>query len=261
MTSVELLRAVAPSASAAPILNAVASAVRAAGDTLVETCGYEGRSDWLILQGVGYPTHHAARRAQLRRGGRVLMWDFGYWDREKEIGHMRMSIDDDHPQNWLDRTPPDASRPVPQLREDGDPDGHILLVGLGRKSRKYLGAADWERHAYARLTRQYPGRRIVFKPKPGDAMRLPCETAHPDTPIEDLLRGASLVVCRHSNVAVDATIAGVPSQAEDGAAVWIQRRAFTPVNRLDFLQRLARWQYKPPEASAAWAFAKQVVTL
>lgn len=259
MADVEFLRAVTPSLSAAPILHAVADAARAAGDTVRETGRYEGRSEWLVLHGLGAPAHDAARRAHLKRGGHVLAWDFGYWDRVKVTGHMRMTIDDDHPQRWLDRTPP-GGRPVPALREDGDPAGHILLIGLGRKSRKYLGVPLWERQAYARLAQRFPGRRIIFKPKSGDTTRLPCEMAPSDASIEGLLRGAALVVCRHSNCAVDAATAGVEFEAEDGAATWLQAREFTPANRLEFLQRLAWWQYKPHEASVAWSFAKQVVS-
>lgn len=258
MPSVELLRAVTPSLSAAPILNAFADAARAAGDEVRETHGYEGRSEWLVLQGVGDRMHDAARRAHVRQGGHVLMWDFGYWDREKITGRMRMSIDDDHPQRWLDATPIDPGRTVPALREDGDPAGPIVLIGLGRKSRKYLRAGEWERRVHADLVRRFPGRRIIFKPKPGDPTRVPCETVPADTPIEELLKGASLLVCRHSNCAVDAAIAGVEFEAEDGAAVWLQARGFTRANRLEFLQRLAWWQYKPHEAALAWSFAKRV---
>lgn len=259
MATVELLRAVTPSLSAAPILNAFAEAARAAGDEVRETRGYEGRSEWLVLQGVGDRMHDAARRAHLLKHGRhVLLWDFGYWDREKITGHMRMSIDHDHPQDWLDRTPLDASRAVPVLREDADPAGPIVLIGLGRKSRKYLNALYWERRAHADLVRRFPGRRIIFKPKPGDPTRVPCEMVPADTPIEELLKGASLLVCRHSNCAVDAVIAGVEFEAEDGAAMWLQARGFTRANRLEFLQRLAWWQYKPHEAAPAWSFAKQV---
>lgn len=262
MASVELLRAVAPSASAAPILDAFAEAARAAGDEVRETEGYEGRSDWLVLQGVGHPMHDAARRAQLQRGGRVIVWDFGYWHREKVTGHMRMSIDTDHPQRWLDRTPSDPERweaaRIP-LREDADPEGHILLMGLGRKSRKYLNAMDWERRTYAELAQRFPGRRIIFKPKPNGGVALRCETVPVDRSPEELLRGAALVVCRHSNYAVDAAIAGVQFEAEDGAAMWLQAREFTPANRLDFLRRLAWWQYLPSEAGFAWSFAKRLV--
>src|SRR5690606_31042250 len=100
----------------------------------------------------------------------------------------------------------------------------------------------------------FPGRKVIFRPKRRDDMKLPCKTDG-ETPIAELLRGSSLVVCRHSNVAVDAAIAGVPFECEDGAAAWLQARPYTAENRLDFLRRLAHWQYRPDEADRAWAFA------
>ena len=244
------------------MLKALARAARAAGDQVKETERFEGRSDWLVLFGVGAAVNDSARKAQLARGGRVLMWDLGYVDRKKAVGHLRMSIDTDHPQDWLEKTEVPSTRwarlGVP-LREDADPAGPVLLIGLGRKSRAYLRQPNWERDVLARLQKRFPGRQIIFRPKGKDRTQLPCTTDR-DAPIDQLMRGASLVVCRHSNCAVDATIAGVPFEAQDGAAMWLQRREFTPANRLEFLQRLAWWQWRADEAAQAWAFAKQVTS-
>jgi len=242
------------------MLAALAEAAKSAHDRVKETTSFEGRSDWLVLYGVGAAVNDEARKAQLARGGRVLMWDLGYIERKKVVGHLRMSIDTDHPQQWLDKTPADGSRfrrLGVELREDADAAGPILLIGIGRKSRIYLNTDDWERTAYEKLIRRFPKRRIVYRPKGHDDRRLPCDRDE-KTPIADLLRGASLVVCRHSNVAVDSAIAGVPFEAENGAAMWLQQREFTPVNRMKFLQRLAFWQWRATEAAQAWAFAKQV---
>lgn len=242
------------------MLAAIAAAARAVGDKVKETKVYEGKSDWLVLYGVGAEVNNAARNAQVARGGRALLWDLGYIDRKKVVGHLRMSIDTDHPQQWLDKTSADGSRWKRlgvSLREDADPKGPILLIGLGRKSRTYLNEPDWELKTYKNLVARFPSRRIVFRPKGADQTRLPCES-DATTPIADLLRGASLVVCRHSNVAVDSAIAGVPFEAENGAAMWLQQREFTSVNRTKFLQRLAFWQWRANEAAQAWAFAKQV---
>jgi hypothetical protein len=108
------------------------------------------------------------------------------------------------------------------------------------------------------LRDQYPGRRIVYRPKPGQASPLlgvPQETA-PD--IADALRGKSLVVCRHSNVGVDAAIAGIPVQTEEGAAKWLEGKPFTPEVRTDFLARVAWWQYRPEESEMAWDFLRRM---
>jgi len=242
------------------MLKALASAARAAGDQVKETGRFEGRSDWLVLFGVGAAVNDRARRWQLARGKRVLLWDLGYVDRNKGVGHLRMSIDTDHPQVWLEKTEglPDrwAQLDVP-LREDADPAGPVLLIGLGRKSRAYMRLPHWERDMLARLEKRFVGRQIIFRPKGKDITQLPCLTDR-ETPIEQLLRGASLVVCRHSNAAVDAAIGGVPFEAQDGAAMWLQHREFTPANRLEFLQRLAWWQWRATEAAEAWTFAKLI---
>ena len=216
----------------------------------------------MVLFGVGAAVNDQARKAQIARGGRVLHWDLGYFDRKKVVGQVRMSIDSDHPQQWLDCTEPNANRWDSlglDLRNDSNPIGPILLIGLGRKSREYLGETMWEREAHVRLRIRFPGRRIIFRPKGRDALRLKCD-ADATTPIAELLRGAALVVCRHSNVAVDAAIAGVPFEAENGAAMWLQQQDFTPANRLEFLQRLSMWQWRATEAAQAWAFAKEVAS-
>lgn len=242
------------------MLQGITRAARAAGDVVVETQAYAGGSDCLVLFGVGADVHHQARGLQLKRGGRAVLWDLGYFGRAKGVGFLRVSIDHDHPQRLLDGTPADPSRWERHglaLREDADPSGPILLVGLGPKSRHYLRDCDWELRTLARLRERFPGRVVLHRPKPGghEGPRLPCPRDE-TTPIERLLVGCSLVVCRHSNVAVDAVIAGVPFEAEDGAAVWLAQRPYTPAHRLDFLRRLAWWQWQPVEAAAAWSFLK-----
>ena len=144
------------------------------------------------------------------------------------------------------------------LREDADPNGPIVLVGLGRKSREYLNQPNWEAAKLTDLQSRFPGREVVYRPKGRDIVKLQCRTDTQEL-IEPILAGASLVVCRHSNVAVDAAIAGVPFESEDGAAMWLQDKDFTAANRLDFLRRLAYWQYKPTEAAEAWRFAKRMI--
>jgi hypothetical protein len=140
------------------------------------------------------------------------------------------------------------------LREDASPDGPIILVGLGTKSRAYLKDFSWEARTLDALEARFPGRTVIHRPKPGHPFdNLRCER-DTDTPIAELLVGASLVVCRHSNVAVDAAIAGVPFECVDGAAFWLMGKPFTVDNRLDFLRRLAWWQWRVKEADQAWAF-------
>lgn len=215
---------------------------------------YRGGSSLLMLWGVGRQGYSQARSKHLAAGGHAILWDMGYVGRQKKIGYCRFSIDHQHPQAYLDRTNPDESRWKAHgivLREDASKSGPIILAGVGQKSHTFLGTHGWEERKLLELKKRFPGRKIIFrrKPRKGDG----------SLPIQKALQGASLVVCRHSNVAVDACIAGVPFECDDGAASWLQGKPYTKENRLDFLRRLAWWQYKPNEAASAWKFLKTVL--
>lgn len=223
----------------------------------VETAAYQGRSDLLMLWGAGGAQNADAVAKQGMRRRRSICWDYGYFKREKRGGYLRVSIDDWHPQRWLDYTKPDPSRWSRlgiSLRNDFDPSGPVILAGMGPKSHAFCKAVGWENMTLRSLQQRFPGKEIIFRPKPFRTYPpLACKIAT-DGPIEDLLQGASLVVCSHSNVAVDAIVAGVPFECTDGAAMWLQGKDFTEANRLDFLRRLAFWQWHHSEAAEAWDF-------
>jgi hypothetical protein len=257
---VEILSGIDPSITAARWLRAIEIAIAQSGDSPTRTASYLGGSQVLVLFGVGAPVHDQARKKHIEAGGRVVHFDMGYFGDRKS--YVRLCIDADHPQDLLDNGPHDSGRWDAhgiELREDANPSGTILLIGLGKKSRAYLGLRHWEAKTLARLEAEYPDRQIIYRPKGRDDLNLGIH-ADPTTPIAELLLGASMVVCRHSNVAVDAAIAGVPFTAENGAAMWLLGREFTRQNRLKFLSRLAHWQYKTTEAPEAWAFAKRMIS-
>lgn len=240
--AVEILRSVHKCGD--PMLEALAKVIPDA----IQTRAYQGFADWLILYGVGAPEHHAARLKHLANGGNVLIWDLGYTDRTHAF---RMSINEDHPHKWLDRTPEDRELGV-TLRDVHDPKGPIILVGMGRKSRAYLNDRDWEKRALAKL--QKTGRPIIFRPKGRDKTVLKCKTDR-HTQFNDLLVGASLVYARHSNCCIDAIISNVPFKCQDGAALWLKDLS----ERETFLRKLAYWQWKPSQAKQAWEFAQEIV--
>lgn len=198
---------------------------------------YRGNERLLMLWGYGRPDHAAVVARHLAEGGRAIMWDLGYFG--KHEGYCRVSVDHWHPQRLLDKTPADPSRFEffgIELRECFNPRGRVVIAGLGDKSRRFLGLNGWEQM----MQKKYRG--AIIKRK------------RDKTPIQTILNGASLLVCRHSNCAIDATIAGVPFDCVDGAAMWLRDKPFTKENRLDFLRRLAWWQWKAEEAEQAWTF-------
>lgn len=237
------------------------AAAPAAGVNCIVSDAYTGAADVLMSYGLGHPVRRQWTRAHVRRGGRLLGWDLGYWGRETPgRAAMRLTLDDEHPQRWIEPMPAERWDAAGiELREDATKRGPIILCGMGRKARELHGhqGMAWELATLARLRRDYPGRQIVWRPKrENERGLLGCRQAK--GAIEDVLKGASLVVCHHSNVAVDACIAGVPVQCADGAAMALYRNNPNPTReqRLEFMRSLAWWQWNPTEAVDAWNFIK-----
>lgn len=228
--------------------------IAAAPIPIVVRENYVGDCEILMTYGNGHAIRRPWWMRHLRRGGRCVGWDLGYWRHEDET--MRVTLDADHPQRWI--RPESSARWDAwgiDLRDDFDPAGPVVVVGLGQKALKVHGLdpLEWERGA-AQRAKPY-GRKVIFRPKRSGDPRLP-GVAVGKGPIEDVLRGASLVICRHSNVAVDACIAGVPVMCDDGAAHALYASCAAPSRdqRLQFLRSLAWWQWKPNEAKDAWTY-------
>ena len=235
-------------------------AAEGAGVRVAVTDEWQRLSPNLMTYGLGHLGRRPWQEAHKRAGGRVIGWDLGYWHRDVPLQFsMRLTIDDDHPHRLIKPMPGARWQAAGiALRDDYDPAGPIVLVGLGRKQRALmkLYGQEWELRTAATLRRRYPGRRIVYRPKREERLRgFPTV----DGSIESVLRGASLVVCHHSNVAVDACIAGIPVECQDGAALALYRGNPAPSReqRMAFLQSLAWWQWTPGEAPAAWDFVKE----
>lgn len=206
---------------------------------------------------MAYGLGHVKRRPlideHLRRGGRLIGWDLPYWQRDKKGAPdhpMRLTIDADHPWRLIKPEPPERWDTLGiELREDADQSGPILIASLGRKAAAL--APRWEGNIRQAVKSLYPGVPIVHRQK----------TKH-QPGIEDALKGKRLAVVKHSNVAVDACIAGVPVMCEDGAAYALYKDNVNPSReqRLQFLRSLAWWQWKPSEARQAWNYIKQTLS-
>lgn len=224
---------------------------------------YRGRHRLLMMYGAGLESRRAALEQHRAAGGRVVTWDLGYWEREE--GGMRLAIDTLHPtEAQLAMAPAEGTRHAVALREDAKEGGPILLVGLGSKSCALYGLRfmEWERVKARKLHQRFPDRRIFWRPKGKRAQHLLAGTQlRHGMPIEEALRGCSLVVCRHSNVSVDACIAGIPVECEDGAARALYRGNRVPSReeRAEFLRRLGWFNWHPHEAAEAWRWIDKVV--
>jgi hypothetical protein len=223
----------------------------------VASSKYKGSHRLLMMYGAGLEVRRQALEAHKAAGGTVAVWDLGYWDRDDS---MRLSLGALHPTAEQLALAPKGCRREHVLREDADPKGPILLIGLGVKSGRLYGlqTMEWEQGQMQRLRDR--GRQILWRPKGRQSPKLHGATLRHGMPIEEALKGCSLVVCRHSNVAVDACIAGVPVECEDGAAFSLYRNGTTPSreDRAEFLRRLGWWNWRPTEAAQAWDWIRSI---
>lgn len=226
---------------------------------MIETCPlrkvvgqtYKGNCDLLLTYGTGHPVRRPWWRKHRLTGKHCIGLDFGYTPE-----YMRFTLDDEHPHRWVREEPSDRWNVLGiDLREDFDPEGPAVIVGLGRKAVRAHGlrALQWETKA-ADLAKSL-GKIPIHRPKRKIDPALPGLTVL-SGPIQDALKGSSLVICRHSNVAVDACIAGIPVMCEDGIAYSLYKKNSTPTRdeRLRLLHSMAYWQWKPSEAREAWNY-------
>jgi hypothetical protein len=212
---------------------------------------------WLILYGLGAP-----ERIGYATRDRLIAFDAGYWNRKlaPDRRSYRVSVNGFHCPEAIARVPcagPErwASSGLTCALSGGNASGPILLAGNGPKTSRAI-APGWTAAKSREIRRIFNGRKILYRPKP----KRPVEGGvdHDGVSsgsIDDAMKGVSLVVCRHSNVAIDACRAGVPVICDDGAAAAIYPKSLrhgeeqqpSYAQRIDFLQRLAWWQWSPIE--------------
>lgn len=241
------------------ILNAMrTSAVKYGIDANV-TQQYIGNCETLVMWGAGELRRSKYMKDHLAKGGHVIIWDMGYWHGKHAIPEnslSRISVDHMHPQKFVMQFDFDRSRFDSygiEVKNFYDPNGHVLLVGMGDKSCASFGInhGQWEFEALRRIlnSESLRDRKIIYRPKPNTKHHLKWGFTNGTSPITELLNGCALVVCRHSNVAVDAIIHGVPVACEDGAAraiydekVQIKHVVSSEV-ALQFLSNISHYHY------------------
>ena len=158
---------------------------------------------------------------------KAIYVDLGYWGRRKKTrfdGYHKISIDSRHPTGYFQTVEHPADRfrshsiQIKPWREDGR---HILVIGMSGKGALAEGFVpeQWERRTVMQL-RELTKRPIVYRPKPNWIGAKPIMGAafQRESPIEHALADAWAVVCHHSNVAVEAILAGVPAICPLGVA-------------------------------------------
>lgn len=268
--AVELVRFQPENPRGSAMFRALSAAATAAGVEIVETPAYTGCANWLMVWGPGHPARLEAMKAHVSKGGHYIGWDLAYWDRSRKL---RVTFDAPHPQALAMRLALSADRFVGDgivLTNEWNPDGPIVIAGLGPKALVQYGEraiVEWEadmmRACLARWSKP-----VIYRPKKDENVAPAWATrVSRGGSIEDALRGASLVITWHSNVAVDAIRMGIPVVCRDGAAAAVCRSTVDdrplPLAidvRDRFLANLAWFQWSPKEAAAFWRFAQEMLS-
>lgn len=212
------------------------------------------KADMLVLWGWGGRQQQQAIERQFQAGGHVVSLDFGYFDRNRDS--VRISIDGFHPQHLLqyaDRE--DRQRHLARERLYNE-SGHVLVVGMGHKSRELLGftSTEWERMAVNQARHVFPDAEIFYRPKTNVNERIGGTVSACDGNIRGALVGARLAIVRHSNVAVDCAVYGVPCVCVDGAGAFLWGKeisqgacSFDADRAADFIRRVSWFNWLPDE--------------
>lgn len=237
----------------------------AQANALPVTAGPEYRDcQILITYGLGGADRLPVATRHMGYGKGLVAFDLGYWDRSLPLNErkFRVAINGFHPKNVMSGATPSPERWLASgltIAPDRAVPGPIMLVGNAPKAIA-VGAAGWTSKKSRELRAAFPGARILYRPKPKrpreagvmfDELSTGC--------IQSELNRVSLVVCRHSNVAVDACRMGVPVVCDDGAAACIYPQHLQDykkqpdfARRCEFLHRLAYWQWSAEEAEQFW---------
>lgn len=227
-----------PSRRSRGIASYMAAGIERVGDSVYQTgrWKFDPDADVAVAYGWGHPELFEAYRAA---GKHFVYVDLGWWDRKPEgmvmEGYHKVCVDAREPTAYFRRnSPPDRFArfkfPVKQWRMSGD---HILLAGMSEKSAGTRGFKpyEWELAALAEI-RRATDRRVLYRPKPSWIHAMPiasCDWSPPTDDIQTALAGAWAVVTLHSNVAVDALLAGIPVHVIEGVASGFS----TPINMIE----------------------------
>jgi hypothetical protein len=157
----------------------------------------------------------------IKHGIPWIYLDLAYWLREQ---HFKVTINDRHPNAYF------MLRDMPHDRfnsfglkispwADKKPDSPIMLAGMSGKAAWSWGMKpeEFERKFIPEIAK-HTSREIIYRPKPSfrESTKLP--GAQLDKSPEYKLAGLHAVVTHHSNVGIDALMAGIPVFCRRGAA-------------------------------------------
>jgi hypothetical protein len=211
------------------VANAMLKGIQAAGAEaqILPSSRYHGslEFDVAIFYGLAMGLNMVFR--DYRQNRRAIYIDLGYWGRRKRSrwdGYHKLVLNSRHPTAYFQRIRHPSDRfeahhvQIRPWRTEGQ---HVLVVGMSAKAAQAenLQPHAWETKTIQRL-QQLTDRPIIYRPKPNWPGARPIDGAlfQRDVPLEEALQDCHAVVAHHSNVAVDALLAGIPCICPGGAA-------------------------------------------
>lgn len=258
------------------ICDAMQLGISRCGDFVVRTYADQFRSagdEWAVFYGLdGKLKEIFDTYSKL---GRAVYVDLGYWGRTqggKLAGFHKIVLNGRHPEGYHRRGYPSDrfaahNVAIQPWRSGGT---HILIAGMSDKAAFYAGfkVEEWERETIAKL-QAVTTRPIVYRPKPSWKAARPIDGvqySEPAVPLELAMKHAWAVVTHHSNVAVDAILAGVPAFCWHGVAREMSSQdigqiehPFRPEGRLEWASDIAYTQWSVVEIAYGlpWAHFKR----
>jgi hypothetical protein len=200
-------------------------------------------------------------------GGHFVYVDLGWWDRKPDTdvlgGYHKVVVDGREPNAYFRQNmPSDRFAQLGQKVRPWRADGlHIIVAGMSEKSANTRGfqPQQWETSTIKALRKIYPKRPIMYRPKPSwsGASQIQGAGIFPAAAaLKFCFTNAWAVVCCHSNVSVDALLAGIPMHVQGGVAkdfstALDQFDAWQPQDGRDQLMAdIAYCQWRPKEMAS-----------
>lgn len=162
-----------------------------------------------------------------KREGKAVYVDLGYWGRRSKSkfdGYHKIVVNSRHPTEYFQKRNYSSDRfdrfelKIEPWREKGH---NILLAGMSGKAAHAEGfkPEEWEKEIVWQL-RRYTDRPIHYRPKPNwpAAKQLVGTAIQRSSDLSFAFVDCHAVVTHHSNVAVDAILAGIPAFCWEGVA-------------------------------------------
>lgn len=195
--------------------------------------------------------------------------DLGYWGRREGgrwAGYHKVSVNARHPNAYYRAVPHPQDR-FARFHVEHQPwtrrGRHILLAGMSDKGAMAEGfrPEEWERWAIAEI-RKYSKRDIVYRPKPSWKAAKPIAGtlySPGEREVVQDFRDCWAVVTHHSNVAIEALLAGIPAFCWGGLAVDMSLQDLSRIESPHYPE--GREQWAADIAYTQWSIAEMRVGL